>query len=305
MKPQLLRASKHKAELEYIHSIQQLSRARRHHDQKLDVYQTQSKNFWSELKRPARKGESPNCQEGSNLNTDKLERIYVAQDKLRVAAKNFKKEELYLKSRETVAVKNKVRFDAIESLLRKAVAERKRKAAEILAEEVDSLQSTQSSLGSIRREEAFVSQSGAADSSRCSTMSSGPGITAFTTPQTAKNIALARVQVATDIKVSSIEKCPTEQSITIRSVKPGFHGMSVQVAKAEGKQVRINVGVGSGAASTTGLTDLITNRIRAAYPHLKDITVKVGLESEAKNDLQSRAHRRGLKRGRGDLYDEY
>jgi hypothetical protein len=305
MKPQLLRASKHKAELEYIQSIRELSRARRHHEQKVDAYQTHSRDFWSELKRPTKRGETPDCNEGNAVDVQKLERIYIAQDKLRLAAKNCQNGELRLKSRETVAVKNKVRFDAIESLLKKALTERKRKGAEIVAEEVDALQSAHSFLEPASPEEAYVSKASTDDGSRCSAINLGQRVAGLTTNQTTEKPGHNRIQVSNDLKVSSIKQSPTEKSITIRSLKPGLQGMSVKVSKAEGKQVQVNVGVGNIAVSSSGLTELISNRIRAAFPHLKDITIKVGGETEAKNDFQSTSHGRGLKRGTGELYDEY
>ncbi len=306
MKPKVLSASRQKAELEYMKSIEQLSSAKRHHKQKLDAFQAQERSFWGELKRPSKEEGTPTKLVDSLCDADRIERLYLVQDKLRVAAKHCQKQEINLRTRAAEVAKNKTRFEAIETLLKKALTERKRKAAENSADEVAELPSHHNSEEPTSQEEGLLSRA-ALNTNRPRIQMGGEqwSVNHSTNHISETKAATVGPKPVGDIQVSCIEQGVTDKSITVQSTKPGLQGMSVRVSKSAGGQVRVNVGVGKVIASPQALSELIAHRLKTAYSSLKDVTIEVGSEVPPYVDLQASTQRHNFKRGRGELYDEY
>lgn len=301
MKIELLKASKHKSELEYIQSQRDLRSAKLEHDAQSIRFRDKQKSFWSELRRPARKTDPSKAPQANRGYEDQLKRLYGLQTEMKAASQPLKISEMRLRKQEKGVVAKKIRLEAVEKQLTQTILKKKRKQAEVLSEEVENFQVTSLCVERqpMIREELSPFTAHAKQVLPEVIPPQGLNIQGGCVP---KNQNAGRIVTSEQYQVASIDSGRTK-AITVTSSKPGLQGVSVTVSKVSSSDVSLKL-TGPGFDSTSrGLTEPLVARLRASFPHLKISFQEGRAEDFGGFPSNARAYK-SRKHGDEELYDE-
>ena len=312
MKTELLRAKSRKSHLEYLDTLKELEITRCEQKRRSGVYRQKEKSFWSEVSSPSSKRAEKNSSVELRHSPELLGRLYQLQSELKDAHRNNSVICSEMQQKLLNVQSSKRRLDVIEEVLTRAVLSRKRKACEVLTEEIEGLALSAKLSGSklvrkdsvrVHSNQAAFEQSDVGDHLRKDT-ELGP-VQAQLTPveNNSTNSHIRKLGSAIGVVPSVVTQDSTTKSIKLCGTEGHLKGVSIRVTKDQMQNIHVSVALPP-ICDMPGRPSVDKLTIESRLGHLGVRISSLEFESGSSGADTSLLDYRRRKRHEGELYDE-